>query len=1009
MRIHKIQFKNINNLKGEHTISFSHTPLSNAGIFAIVGPTGSGKSTILDVITLALFNRIPRFKKAISKNEIVNEGSVITHHTTEAAAAITYEIKGRKYKSSWSVTTNRNGKLKDYEMTFYNPDGSIADLKRSEVPEKNQAIIGLKYDQFVKSILLSQGEFSKFLKADKNERGALLENLTGTSIYRVIGQKAYEKYKAVKAELDQQQEIIGVLSTLDKEKRLQLETELKASKKQKATEQIVLDSLAHLQQVKTDIATLKSSLTTKQEEAQAIKNQSIAFKTDQKKLDLHQKLSPIQGPLATYTAAVTNAQKSQENLKQYQSELADAQKKHQSAISEMAELTKLSVEESSFKKIMNDFETEINNADRDIKNLLNNGKEARVRINKQKTDYPLDLDDNISPKDAITILTERATEITALIKVAQLDASESVDEVKKELKQKQTELEELKQIQLYYVHMNELQQKKASKTKALQEYNSSIKTKTPLSEKCKALIESTESQIVLLRKQKEDAIKITELEEFRKALMDGSPCPLCGSTEHPYAEHNPAGHKSEIDEKIKALEADSKKYQLEIQAFNKELTEWETSAKLTQELIEKTTQEIAHADKELKKLLATINKDHKIEKDKIASSITKLAQNNHAIEAAIEAIIEAKLNKGLIEQFKLLQTTIEQYKSLRKERNSKFDGADVNSVTNKLQDSFEKSKSKMTELSAVILKETDSLKRDTDLVTSIGNELKPKITKLGFSDLGEISAKLLDEATFTRLTQQRDKLSKLQTSNETEIKTLRQELDKKQKADDKPELTLAALLSRIAEKKTAIDQHQHIFSTNLEKLKQDDEQLRVKQAKEQAISALKQELEKWSLLNKMIGDATGNTFANFAQGLTLQNLLVYANRRLTNLSDRYLLSKPENDGALTVIDKYQGNTSRSVTTLSGGESFLISLALALSLSDMASKNVALECLFIDEGFGTLDPDTLELAMTTLEKLQSESQKTVGVISHVEALKERIHVQIKLNKNAQGYSQIEIAG
>ena len=118
---------------------------------------------------------------------------------------------------------------------------------------------------------------------------------------------------------------------------------------------------------------------------------------------------------------------------------------------------------------------------------------------------------------------------------------------------------------------------------------------------------------------------------------------------------------------------------------------------------------------------------------------------------------------------------------------------------------------------------------------------------------------------------------------------------------------------------------------------------------------------------------------------------------------------PKEEGSLLVIDNYQGDSIRSIKTLSGGETFLISLALALSLSDMASKNVALGCLFIDEGFGTLDSDTLELAMTTLETLQSESQKAVGVISHVEALKERIDVQIKLKMNAQGHSEIEVHG
>ena len=181
MKILRIDFKNINNLKGEHSIAFDQMPLSTAGIFAITGPTGAGKSSILDVITLALFNRIPRFKKAISKGEMEGLGSVITHHTIEASAAITYEIKGVSYQSEWKIAKTKKGNLKEYEMFIYDASGQPLDIKRKEVPSKNEEIIGLKYDQFIKSILLSQGEFSKFLKAGKNERGELLEDMSSSS------------------------------------------------------------------------------------------------------------------------------------------------------------------------------------------------------------------------------------------------------------------------------------------------------------------------------------------------------------------------------------------------------------------------------------------------------------------------------------------------------------------------------------------------------------------------------------------------------------------------------------------------------------------------------------------------------------------------------------------------------------------------------------------------------------------------------------------------------------
>jgi exonuclease SbcC len=113
------------------------------------------------------------------------------------------------------------------------------------------------------------------------------------------------------------------------------------------------------------------------------------------------------------------------------------------------------------------------------------------------------------------------------------------------------------------------------------------------------------------------------------------------------------------------------------------------------------------------------------------------------------------------------------------------------------------------------------------------------------------------------------------------------------------------------------------------------------------------------------------------------------------------------DDDLRVEDGYMGNEVRTVRSLSGGETFVLSLALALGLSDLASKDIRIDSLFVDEGFGSLDPDTLEEAMSTLEQLQSESNKTVGIISHVESLKERIYTQIRLTKSNSGFSTLRI--
>lgn len=180
-------------------------------------------------------------------------------------------------------------------------------------------------------------------------------------------------------------------------------------------------------------------------------------------------------------------------------------------------------------------------------------------------------------------------------------------------------------------------------------------------------------------------------------------------------------------------------------------------------------------------------------------------------------------------------------------------------------------------------------------------------------------------------------------------------------------------------------------------------------AHQQIVAQQKKELEKWSQLRELIGSADGKKFRNFAQGLTFDRMVHHANQQLERMQDRYLLLRhPTEPLVLSVIDNYQAGEVRSTKNLSGGESFLISLALALGLSHMASQNVRLDSLFLDEGFGTLDEDALDIALDTLSSLYQEG-KTIGVISHVPALKERIATQIQVHPLQGGRSRLEGPG
>jgi exonuclease SbcC len=189
-------------------------------------------------------------------------------------------------------------------------------------------------------------------------------------------------------------------------------------------------------------------------------------------------------------------------------------------------------------------------------------------------------------------------------------------------------------------------------------------------------------------------------------------------------------------------------------------------------------------------------------------------------------------------------------------------------------------------------------------------------------------------------------------------------------------------------------------------LSSDEQRRKSQQALFAQIGQQAAEADIWQRLDSLIGSAKGDKFRKFAQGLTLDHLLHLANRHLARLHGRYLLRrKITGELELDIVDSWQGDAARDTRTLSGGESFLVSLALALALSDLVSHKTSIDSLFLDEGFGTLDSDTLEIALNALDTLKATG-KMIGVISHVEGMKERIAAQIRVDKGGGiGHSRL----
>ncbi|GAB3819565.1 hypothetical protein GCM10028895_18180 [Pontibacter rugosus] len=311
MKILSVRFQNLNSLKGEHEIRFDQSPLAEAGLFAITGPTGAGKTTILDAITVGLYGLVHRHS-----NDKPLE--LMTRHTAESYAEVEFEANAKRYRSKWHIRRSRgkvDGNIQPVHMELFSfEENALFDLKPSQVPDKVAELCGLDYGQFLRSVMLSQGDFARFLKANPNERSSLLEKITDTGIYSQISQFAFEK---AKAERQKREEL---------ERRLQ-DTHLLPEEQRQAYEQSILELANQESILQKDIAALQEKLQwlqtiahlqAKQVQHQAalqVQEQKLeSLKPDFQKLQQHEQAHKFVGELAEIRSANGKVTEMQEQL-----------------------------------------------------------------------------------------------------------------------------------------------------------------------------------------------------------------------------------------------------------------------------------------------------------------------------------------------------------------------------------------------------------------------------------------------------------------------------------------------------------------------------------------------------------------------------------------------------------------------------------------------------------------------------------------------------------------------
>lgn len=306
-------------------------------------------------------------------------------------------------------------------------------------------------------------------------------------------------------------------------------------------------------------------------------------------------------------------------------------------------------------------------------------------------------------------------------------------------------------------------------------------------------------------------------------------------------------------------------------------------------------------------------------------------------------------------------------------------------------------------------KVTSAIKEITAQRQQLDEQFTQALTQQDFADEDSFLIARLDRAEREQLQQQNntlnDNVALLQKRIADNEDTLQDNLLNHNCQQDLTELTLEVLQAQQQDAQQHYDNIGMKIGAIQQTLTNDAANQNQHAEQRCAIDAQQQRSQIWEQLNQLIGQADGKKYRTFAQGLTFQVMISHANTQLQKMSDRYLLIHDDSNALeLNVIDNYQGGDVRSTKNLSGGEGFIISLALALGLSQMASQNIRVDSLFLDEGFGTLDEESLDIALDTLTSLQQEG-KIIGIISHVQALKERIMTQIQVKKLSGGYSEI----